>query len=72
MALPENSGSTTRPEHPSANKGEENDFKNNFMEVIKALKEKMKNLLKEMEEKTKIWKISINPLKKPRNKRSNN
>lgn len=64
MALPENSGFTTRPEHPSANKGEENDFKNNFMEVIKALKEKKKNLLKEMEEKTKIWKTSMNPLKK--------
>ena len=57
-APPETSGSTTaRPEHPNADEAEENNLKNNFMKMIEALKEEMKNFLKEKEKKTtKNWK----------------
>ena len=52
-APPEVSGSTTaRSQHPNADGAEENDRKNNLMKMIEALKEEMKNFLKEIEEKT--------------------
>ena len=39
--------------------------------MLEALKEEMKNSLKEMEEKTnKNWKKSINPLKKTKEKKT--
>lgn len=45
----ESSASTTsRPEHPNANE-EEINHKNNFMKMIEALKQEMKNSLKEVE-----------------------
>ena len=41
------------------------------MKMIEALKEEMKNSLKEIEEKTnKNWKKSTNPLKKNKRKQS--
>ena len=44
---PETSDSpTVRTEHPDADEMEENYLKNNFMKMIKTLKEKMKNFLK--------------------------
>ena len=53
MVIPETSGSTSvRPEHPIVNKAEDNDLKNSFMKMIKALKEEMKNCLKAVEETT--------------------
>ena len=53
MAPPEPSSSTTeRPEHPNIDDTEENDLKN-FMKIIEAFKEKMKNSLEEKMEKTK-------------------
>lgn len=58
MAPPEPRGPTTaRPEHPNAEEAEENNLKNNFI-LIEALKEEIKNFLKETEEKkqTKSWK----------------
>ena len=39
--------------------------------MFEILKEKMRNSLKEMEEKTKKWKTSTNPLKKTKKKQSN-
>ena len=49
----ETSGSTaTIPEHPNADDIEENYLKHNFMKMIEALREEMKNSLKEMDEKT--------------------
>ena len=48
----ETSGSkSARPEHPNTNEAEENDLKNNFMKMIEALKEDMKNSLKEVEDR---------------------
>lgn len=48
----ETGGSTVRkPEHSNANAIEENDTTNNFMEMIKVLKEEKKKSLTEMEEK---------------------
>lgn len=48
----ETGGSTVRkPEHPNSDAVEENDTKNNFMEMIEVLKEEMKKSLTEMEEK---------------------
>ena len=53
MAIPKTSGSTTaKLGHPNADETEEYHLKNNFMEMIEALKEEMKNSLKEMEERT--------------------
>ncbi|KAL6083245.1 hypothetical protein STEG23_014627 [Scotinomys teguina] len=44
---------TSRPEHCNVEKAEENDLKNNLMKMIEeALKGKMKNAVKEIEEKT--------------------
>lgn len=52
MPPPEPRGPTTaRPEPPNAEEAEENNLKNNFMKTIEALKEEMKNFLKEIEEK---------------------
>ena len=45
MAAPHTGG-------PNTNETEENDLKNTFIKMMEALKEKMKNPLKEMEEKT--------------------
>ena len=48
----ETGGSTVRkPEHPNSDAVEENDTKNNFMEMIEVLKKEMKKSLTEMEEK---------------------
>lgn len=53
MVIPETSGSiSVRPKHFNVDKAEDNDLKNSFMEMIKALKEEMKNSLKAVEEKT--------------------
>lgn len=52
------------PEHSNATKLQKNNLKNNFMEIIQALKQEMKNPLKEIEERQK-WKKSINSLKNP-------
>ena len=59
------SGSTTaRLEHPKADETEENDLKNNLMKMIEAIKEEMKNSLKEIEEKAnKILEESNKSLK---------
>ena len=47
------SGPTTaRLEHPNIDEGEETDLKNDFRRMFEALKEKMKNSLQEMKEKT--------------------
>ena len=56
----ETSGSTiARFGHPHTDEAEEHDLKNNFMKMIEALKEEMKNSLKEIEKETnKIWKKS--------------
>ncbi|KAL6084853.1 hypothetical protein STEG23_022049 [Scotinomys teguina] len=44
---------TSRPEHCNVDKAEENDLKNNLMKMIEeALEGKMKNAVKEIEEKT--------------------
>ncbi|KAL6041345.1 hypothetical protein STEG23_007461 [Scotinomys teguina] len=44
---------TPRPEHCNVDKAEENDLKNSLMKMIEeALKGKMKNAVKEIEEKT--------------------
>ncbi|KAL6086246.1 hypothetical protein STEG23_038376 [Scotinomys teguina] len=44
---------TTRPEHCNVDKAEENDLKNSLMKMIEeALEGKMKNAIKEIEEKT--------------------
>ena len=54
MASPETSGSTTaRTKHHNADKAEENYLKINFMKMIEALKEKMKNSLKEIKDNQK-------------------
>ena len=48
----ETGGSTVRkPEHPNSDAVEENDTKNNFMELTEVLKAEMKKSLTEMEEK---------------------
>ncbi|KAL6042875.1 hypothetical protein STEG23_007560, partial [Scotinomys teguina] len=45
---------TPRPEHCNVDKAEENDFKNSLMKMIEeALEGKMKNAIKEIEEKNK-------------------
>ena len=55
MAPAETSGSTSaRPKHHSVYEAEEKDLKSNFMNMIEALKEEMKNSLKELQEETKI------------------
>ena len=47
---PEPSNTTTaRPEHSNAAETQENNFKNNFMKKIEALKGKMKSFLEEIE-----------------------
>ena len=68
MAPPGTSDSVTaKSQHSNADEAEGNDLKNNFMKVIEALEEEIKNSLKEIEEKTnKNWKKSINHLKKTR------
>lgn len=49
---------------PSAEEEEENYLKNSFTKMMEALKEEMKNCLKEMGKKTnKNWKKSRNPIK---------
>ena len=54
MLTPELSSHTTgRLDHPNSEEAEENNFKCNFMKMIDALKEEMKNSLKEREVKTK-------------------
>ena len=51
---PETSGSIARrPEHHNTDEAEENGTIYGYMKMIKAIKEEMKNSLKEMEEKTK-------------------
>ncbi|KAL6040138.1 hypothetical protein STEG23_038032 [Scotinomys teguina] len=71
---------TPRPEHCNVDKAEENDLKNSLMKMIEeALEGKMKNAIKEIEEKTnkkleemnkeiedknKKWKKKIKKLKK--------
>ena len=67
-----NGSTATRPEHPNADEAEENNLKNNFMKMIEALKEEMKNSLIKVEEKAnKKWKKSINSLKKTKKNQSN-
>ena len=43
---------TVRPEQPNMNEAEENDLKNDFKRMFETLKEKMRNFLNEMKEKT--------------------
>ena len=50
MVTPE--PSEGRLDHPNPEKAEENDIKCNFMKMMEAFKEEMKNSLKEIEEKT--------------------
>lgn len=54
MEPPETSGSTSaRTEHPNADETEKKkNLKNNFTKMKDALKEEMRNFLKEVEEKT--------------------
>ena len=48
----ETGGSTVRkPEHTNSDAVEENDTKNNFMEMIEVLEEEMKKSLTEMEKR---------------------
>ena len=66
MVTPEPSGHTTgRLDHPNP-EVEENNFKCNFMKMMKTFKEEAKNSLKEMEGKKKVGKKLINPSKKPK------
>ena len=67
MVTPESrSHSTGRLDHPNPEKVED-DFKCNLMKMMETFKEKMKNSLKEMEEKTnKIWKKLMPSPRKPR------
>lgn len=46
------------PEHSNATKLQENNLKNNFMEIIQALKQEVKNPLKEIEERQKMEEIN--------------
>ncbi|EGW02308.1 Putative transposase element L1Md-A101/L1Md-A102/L1Md-A2 [Cricetulus griseus] len=68
MTPPESRDSTlARPEHHNADEAEENILKNYFMKMIEALKEDMRQSLKEMEEKTNQKMQEINKsLKKTR------
>ena len=61
-----------RPEHLHTDEADGNDLKNNFMKMIEALKEEIKNSLEELEEKTNKKLEEINKsLKKTKKKRSN-
>lgn len=54
MIPPEFSGlATARSEHPNVDESEENYFKNNFMNMIKALKREVKNSFKSRKYKQK-------------------
>lgn len=51
IAPPKSSDPTTkRPEHLNVTEAQEYDFKNNCKKMIEALREEMKNCLKEIEE----------------------
>ncbi|KAL6086654.1 hypothetical protein STEG23_019100 [Scotinomys teguina] len=61
---------TPRPEHCNVDKAEENDLKNSLMKMIEeALKEKMKNAIKEIEEKTNKKLEEINKETEDKNKK---
>ena len=58
---------TTKPEHFNADEAEENDLKSNFMKMTEAVKEEIKNSLKNWrKDKQKNGKKSINQEKKSR------
>lgn len=54
---PRTYSTASRYECPNAEEAEENDFKNNFMKMMGALKKEMKNSIKEIKNKAnKNWK----------------
>lgn len=60
-----NGSIAVKPGHPNAVEADENNHKNNFMKRIEALKEEMKNSLKEiMGNTSKNWKKSVSSFKK--------
>ncbi|KAL6081111.1 hypothetical protein STEG23_032802 [Scotinomys teguina] len=61
---------TPRPEHCNVDKAEENDLKNSLMKMIEeALEGKMKNAIKEIEEKTNKKSEKMNKEIKEKNKK---
>lgn len=67
MTAPQLSGSTTRPELPNIDDEEENNLKDNFMKMIEAFKQEMKNPLKEIEQKMNKKLKDIKKVKKKNN-----